>query len=267
MSIAMTGLVVTLLLTTAMELIDRLFFPRPVDRRSHWPRPALACGLILGAGAMGAIGPGGRGSVESGPSLLWLVIAAIPVFAAGLKTDYTRPATRRHFWATILGAVVLVIGGFGIPHLGVPGMGTVFLGTFGMLALTVAWTFIVVGILELCSLLPLLSGFIAILIGLSVWLPIDVRVTYSGLALSGCLVGGLLGHALGQLLKAESRSPEKADALVLGFFCAAATLTTFLKSVTLAGVILPFAVITIIVILVGMRSFERSLLLRASPRE
>lgn len=267
MSPAGVALIITLVATLCMELVDRVFFPRPRDRRRHWPRPALACGLIIGIAVMGIHGSGRWPWLEDGPNLLWLVIAAIPVFAAGLVTDYSRPATKRHFWGTIIGAAILLLGGFGIPYIGVPGMGTVALGAPGSILLTLFWTFIVVGIFELCALLPLLSGFIALLIGLTVWLPLDVRVTFSGLALSGCLVGGLLGHALGQLLKAESRPPDKADTLVLGFFCAAATLTTFLKSVTLTGVILPFAALTIGVILLGMRSFERSLLLRASPRE
>lgn len=254
----LTAMLVSLLVTLLAELGARpLFGSRPRGKRRP-PHPTLAIGLILGFLI----------TAHSGSAVQFyaFLIGAIVLFASGLYSDYNVSRSRRHFWSTIIATIPLALGGYVIDHLGVPGLPRISVSPFAGVAFTFLWVFVIVGIIEVCSLIPFIAAIISLAVGLSVFLPVSVNQTFMGHALAGCLVGATLGRALGQFLLGHVRSPDKAEVLVLGYFLAVATLSLFLKSFALAGLIVPLSLIIIFVAVLVLQSFERSLILRPMPR-
>ncbi len=238
------------------------------------PRPALALGLLSAIGILWVWAPraihgagGGAAALAEGPNLIIAMLGGIPLYIAGLETDARRPRSERHLAATLIGGLILCFSDFRINYIGIPGLGVFSLPAVAGGALTILWVFLVVSIVEVAGLLPLLSGLIALAIGGLGCIPGLGRPTASGYALSGILAGAALARGVGGLVFSSGRSLEKAEILTLGYVCAVTTLATFMKSVALAGVILPLSLVTIVLILILMHGFEETILLRAKPRD
>jgi hypothetical protein len=265
-SAALHSLLVTGVLAFLLEFLARPFLGGA--RRRRLPGPVLALALLLGAAIMAARGPAVYTPLEAGsPSALpCVVIGGLLLFALTLKSDLRLPSSRRHFLGTMGGALLLFLGGLRIPFVGIPGAGLTFLDPVTVLVLTLLWVFLFVSMIEICAMLPLLAGFVALGVGLIIFLPLGVKQTFPGQVLCGALIGALLGRFLGELAQGQTRPPDKTETLILGYFAAAATLSTFVKSIALAGFIVPLAVLTIVIIILLIHSFERSVILRSSPR-
>lgn len=261
------ALLVTFLFTF---LLEGLLRKGPVmgERRKRKPRPVLAMGLLLGLGFMAGAGSGAYPEVRAGGTLTLVCVVAggLALLAAGMKSDLDRPASRRHLYGTLAGGALLFFGGLGVPVLTFPLLGSVGLGAPASLLVTMAWVFLVVSMIELCALIPLVAGGVALLIGAAAFYPIPVFETFAGLSLCGALMGGVIGRSVATVAFARNHPIEKSEVLVLGYVAAAATLATFMKTVTLAGFILPFGLLVLFVILMLTGTFDRSLLLRAGPR-
>lgn len=252
------ALLASALIAFVLEACSPFFFGRA--RGGKTPRPTYSLAALGGLLALAASG------VSPGP-LIGIVLGGIVLFGFTLKTDYSLPSSRRHFIGTILGGVLLFFAGQRIGYVGLPGFGNTSLMWLPSLLLTVGWVFLVVSMVEICSLLPMLTSLLALVLGAAVLMPVEVYQTASGQALGGVLAGGVIGRFIGSAMRGRSRPLEKTDTLVLGYLAAAATLSLFLKSATLAGLILPLALLVIFVVVLVLQSFERSIMLRTSPRE
>lgn len=257
-----------LLFTLLAEVASEWLFPRSAAGRR--PRPSAALGLIAGIGFLWAFAPlGMEGSARpgGGGSLLWVLFGALVLFFVGLRSDYTRPRSRNHFIGTIIAGLLCVLGGFSFTIIAIPAVGTVEPGFLLATLLTVILVFLMVSMIELCSLLPLATGLVAFLIGSTILFPMDVWESFAGFVLCGALMGSSVGRLVGKVLTVRSDPHEKADVLVIGFIAACAILATFLKSVTVAAFILPLGFLATLFVLAGLQSFDRVTLLRGTPRE
>lgn len=255
-------------LAVVVELASGKLFGRTKSRGRN-PRPTFAVSALLALAVMAGLGAGNYQPLAPGPSLgLYGVMAGVlALFAAGLRTDYAQPSSRRHFQGTIIGGVFLSLCGLGASYVAVPGTGNIALGALFGLLFTLVWVFVVVGLMEILSLVPLLTGAICLVIaGLSIF-STGVYESFPGQVIGGVLGGAILGTFMAELLRGQTRAATKADSLVAGFLVATATMTLFIKSMTLAGLILPLGLATVVVMVVLVQSFDRTLILRASPRE
>jgi hypothetical protein len=250
-----------LLATCAAEIAPR------GRRRGGPPRPSVAIGALLTLTVMALVAPAGD-PASAGPSgrLGWIVLGGIVLMVAGSQTDFGRPSLRRHMMATLAAGLLAAAGGFGFRHLGLPGGGALGLHLVASVVLTLALVFLVVSMVELCSLVPLLVGLTSFAAGGLGLLPVRYWESYAGMVLFGTLMGTSLGRLAGQLLAIRSTPHAKADVLVVGYLIAAAVLAAFLKSLTMAAFVLPVGFLATVVVLLGLQGFDRGILLRASPR-
>lgn len=258
----------TALLTIAVEFASRRLFPSARGRERR-PAPVLCLSMPLGLALMTALGHGAypdiHAGMRDGP---WAVLAGTVVLLLFvLRSDYRGPSSKRHALGAVLAAVLLAIGGLGIAPTAVPLVGGALPAALVTLFATMAWVFIVVAVIEICSLIPLLAPVVVLAIGSAMHLPTDAFGSYTGFVLSGVLIGGLVGRMLAEFFRGRARVLEKSEVLLLGYLSAAATLATFLKGMTFAGIVLPVAMLTIIAALIAMQGFEKTILLRAKPRE
>jgi hypothetical protein len=219
--------------------------------------------LILSIAVMAGL----SNSYESTLKLLCVVAGAMALFYAGLKSDLSKPSSRRHLYGTLIGAAALIVGGLHVRILALPGLGALEVGSLLGVIFTIGWVFLLVSMLELCALVPLVAGGVALFIGAGVFMPLDVFENYEGLTLAGALMGGVLGRSIAVLVMTRSHPLEKSETLVLGYIIASMTLATYMKSFTLTGFILPLGIIVIGMVLLLTRSFDSSLILRPRPRE
>lgn len=215
------------------------------------------------------ISPASYGSAP-GPGLLALVgflVGGMLLLAVGLRSDLTLASSRRHLYATIVSGFFLVLGGISFPFLSIPLFGNIPLPLLGSLLLTIAWVFLLVSIMELCSVLPVLAYLLALLVGLPQFIGVPVFQSFTGAVLCGALVGCVPGRIIGGMLAGTHHPLGKAEVLVLGYTAAAATLASYMKSFTAVTFVLPVGLIVIVIILMSANQFDRTLILRASPRE
>lgn len=230
------------------------------------PRPALAVALILAAGGLWVLKMDGTDAGPGPWSFLMALAGALPLYWAGLATDARRPSGERHLLAALLGGLVLCFSEFRITYITVPGVGKFALGALAGGALTVFWVFLVVSLIEVAGLLPLLAGVFALGIGVLGSVEGFGFPSVAGALLSGLLAGGVIGRGVAGTVISGGRSLEKSEVLVLGYFCAVATLATFMKSVAIAGLVLPLSILAVVLVLIVMHGFEAAILLRAKPR-
>ncbi len=141
-----------------------------------------------------------------------------------------------------------------------------FFGPAVSIALTAAWVFLVVSIIELTSLLPLLAGVTALVLAGAGWAFRPDLKDAASAALPPLILGAVAGRTLAGLVLGGGRLLEQAATLVLGFFLAAMTVLSFTKTFAMAGVIVPAGVAAVVAVVLLLRAFERSLLLRPTPR-
>ena len=209
--------------------------------------------------------PGASG-LKTGPALWPLALAAAPLVIAALLSDFRRPRSERHAAGLLLSGMALFSTGFAIVILTIPLKGTVAVGMAGQLLLTTIWLFLLASIVELVSLIPLGVGIIGLAMAGVIWLSGGEQQSVASFGLAGIITGALGGRALGDLVRRRRLALGKAEIFGLGIWLTALTNISFLKSVALAGFVLPLGALAVAVILLTIRGFERSLLLREAPR-
>lgn len=205
-------------LAVVVELTSDKIFGR-APRHGRAPRPAFAVAALLALAVMAGLGAEGYAPLNAGPrlGLFGVMAGGLLLFAAGLRTDYAQPSSRRHFQGTIAAGVLLSLGGLGASYVAVPGSGNIGLGALFGLLFTLVWVFVVVGLMEILSLVPLLTGAICLVIaGLSIF-PASVYESFPGQVVGGVLGGAILGTFLAELFRGQTRPATKADSLVAGF--------------------------------------------------
>ncbi len=234
----------------------------PMPRRV--PRPALAIALVVGALILGLRGAGTETVIRK---LIAMTSGGTLMLLAGLASDMAGPRSERHLAALAAATAIATVAGVVIPFSDFFGLGPfVFFGPAVSIVLTAAWVFLVVSIIELTSLLPMLAGVTAVLLAGAGWAFRPELKDAASAALPPLILGAVVGRTAAGLVLGGGRFLEKSETLVLGFFLAAMTVLSFTKSFAMAGVILPAGVASIVAVVLLLRAFERSLLLRPTPR-
>ncbi|CAN5263744.1 hypothetical protein BH09SUM1_BH09SUM1_15250 [soil metagenome] len=261
MSPTIESMVAALAITLSLEIG---FWRGPFPRTKTTRFPSLALGIIAGLCYMAYRAPEHDAQPAAGRILLTAAGAGVRLLC-GAYSDRVRPSTRRHFSAAVVAGILVFVAGGGIRFLAIPGHGVYELPTVVSLIVTCFWVFLVIGTLEICSMLPLLAGAAALLVGMSVFIPYEVFKTYIGLTLCGTILGAMPGRVLGELITVRSHAYEKAEVLVLGYLVACATLSIFLKSIA-GAFIIPVGLVVVAAVILTTHSLDRSLILRAKPR-
>lgn len=234
----------------------------PMARRV--PRPALAIALVVGGLLIGLRGAGTETVIRK---LVAMTSGGTLMLLAGLASDMGRPRSERHLAALAVATGIATVAGIVIPFSDFFGLGPfVFFGPAVSVLLTAAWVFLVVSIIELTSLLPLLAGVTAVVLAGAGWAFRPDLKDAASAALPPLILGAVVGRTIAGMVLGGGRFLEKSETLVLGFFVAAMTVTSFTKTFVMAGVILPTGLLSIIAVVLLLRAFERSLLLRPTPR-
>lgn len=225
----------------------------------------IAATLAMAAYQRAAGSPAGY-IFGAGPRLELLALAAVPLAAVALVSDLRRPSSERHAAGLLVSGVALALSGFSIFVLSAPGGSTVGVSALWQMVLTVAWLFLMASIVELVSLVPF--GVPALVLGLSAVLLAAGGLHHSlaATALAGLIPGALAGRLAADGAMGRRRTWGKTEVFLLGLWLTAMTNASFLKSVALAGFVLPLGLVAVGAILLSLRAFERSLILRATPR-
>ncbi len=206
-------------------------------------------------------------SLQPAVPLLLPTLAGLVFFLIVLHSDFRRPRSLRHTQATLAAGLILAAGGMGAPFLALPGLGLYIPGFLESALLTIFWVYLLVGLLEICSLMPALAGLITMAVFALSVIPGASYPSTAGQVLAAALAGAVVGRGLGGMLAGRLRVATKSESLFLGYMVAASTLALFLKSVTIAALVLPLSIGVLILIVLGLQGFERSLLLRKLPRK
>ncbi|MCB2154737.1 hypothetical protein KQI84_07600 [bacterium] len=264
------GALIVTLLAEAILPAGRQWLPKEggEDREPLRTGLGLWVGLMVStllAGVFQDRIPGSDG-LRMGPSLWPLALAAAPLVIAALLSDFGRPRSERHALGLLLSGIALFSAGFSIAILTIPLKGTVAVGMVGQVILTTFWLFLLASIVELVSLIPLGVGIFGLAMAGVIWLSGGEQQSVASFGLAGIITGALVGRALGDLVRRRRLALGKAEIFGLGIWLTALTNISFLKSVALAGFVLPLGALAVAVILLTIRGFERSLLLRGAPR-
>lgn len=203
-----------------------------------------------------------------GPALplLGAIAAVLAVFVQW--SGASGPKSERHFVALMAAGVAAVPLGASIPFTDFAlGGAPVPLAPAASVIFTLLWLFLVASVIELGSLIPLLAPLIGGGLAVLSWRFGGGPQTFASYALAGVVLGGLAGHASASLLLRGGRFLSKADVLVLGWLSGTLTVLTFLKGMALVAVVLPLGFAGVVLVLLGIRSLERSLVLRPRPRD
>src|SRR5690606_12753021 len=163
--------------------------------------------------------------------------------------------------------IAIAFLGFSISVLSAPWQGgSVGLAPYFQVVFTILWLFLLASIVELISLVPMGVTLFGLALSGVTWLSGGHQQTVASYALAGVIGGALVGRAAGDTVLRRAVPWGKAELFTLGLWLTAMTNVAFLKSVALAGFVLPLGVAAVTIILVTIRAFERSLLLRETPR-
>ncbi|MBX3730823.1 MAG: hypothetical protein KF858_16725 [Candidatus Sumerlaeia bacterium] len=201
-----------------------------------------------------------------GPSLWPLPLVALPILVLALRSDVSRPRSERHIAGLLATGLLLAFAGFAVDHVTAPWSGTVSLAPVVTVVVTVLWLFLLASIVELVGLVPMGVPLFGLALSLVVWLSRGSQQTTASYALAGIVAGAVLGRLLIDALLRRGFAYGKAEIFALGVWLTAMTTVSFLKSVALAGFVLPLGVLAVGLVVVMLRAFERSLILRETPR-
>jgi hypothetical protein len=228
------------------------------------PQPALAAGLCGAAALLAAAPPA---SVVDTRTIAGIAIGGMFPLAAGLLSDIKRPSSERHLAALAAGVAVAAGVGVLIPYTGFFGIAPAMeFAPIASLAVTALWFFIVASIVELAGLFPAFAGLVALVLSGLAWGLGAELVLPAGEAMPPLVFGAVLGRAVAGIVFGGGRMLDKSEVLTLGYFCAVLTTLSFTKSFAIASVILPIGLVAVVIVILVMRAFERSLLLRPTPR-
>lgn len=276
----MTAYPLGFLVALAVTFFAQIVFPPARQQPIHAEEPSakpVPVGLGLWIGLSAATGilaiwqdrlpmpPGdNRGT---GTSVLWLLPAVLPILIVTLMSDFGRPKSERHALGLIASGVAMTFVGFSVFILSSPLSGsTISLNPFLVVFFTVVWLFLLASIVELVSLVPLGVPLFGMALSMVIWQSGGTQQTAASYTLAGIVAGAIVGRALADGILHRNLAYGKAEVFALGFWLTAMTNAAFLKSVALAGFVLPLGGLAVAIIVVMLRAFERSLLLRETPR-
>lgn len=246
----------------------------------------FVAGMLVAAGAVLALGLALRGAMERravpGSLSLALLLSAAPgVRYAGApegllilsalpllwvtRAGAGRPRSERHLGGVLVAALAAAVGGARIGFLGT-GDGYWHLPLWLAIAATVLWVAAVVMVMELTSVVPFVVGIVAIGVALAGEFLPGAFATPGGSVLAGAIMGACAMRALLGLVPGAGGALDRGEVLVLGHAVALLTVMSVMKGATLAGVVVPAALLAVLLVLVSVGGFDRSLLLRPSPR-
>lgn len=201
-----------------------------------------------------------------GPSLLWLIVLSIPLWTLSLRSDFFKPKSEYHMIGLIISGILMWFLGFHIFILTNPLTGTTALSPLISIVLTVIWLVLFTSILEVVSLIRYGVTILILILSLTVIIGGGLEHSVASNILAGMLPGVVLGRFLALRLTSKRVYYGKAEIFLLGLWATAMLNVSFLKSVALVGVVLPVGAFTVIVIILMIRAFERTLILRETPR-
>lgn len=201
-----------------------------------------------------------------GPSLEWLVVASLPVIAAGLWSDRRAPRSERHALGLVAGGVAMALLGFPIWLLSNPFVGTMDVAPVMQVIVTTLWLLLLAAIVELVSLVPYAVALFPLALTGAVIASGGAQQTTASHLLMGIAAGAVAGRVAASFLPGRWLPFGKGEVFALGLWLTAMTNVAFLKGVAFAGFVLPVAAAALVLIALGVQAFERSLLLRPAPR-
>ncbi|MDX1973785.1 MAG: hypothetical protein SFY68_14735 [Candidatus Sumerlaeia bacterium] len=265
------------LLGAILVAVCQRILPATRGRRLHreeGERPRVGHGLWFGLMAatalLAAVQPmliheGAALRFGFGPSLWNILPAALPLLLLALRSDFRRPSSERHLLGLLLSGGLLAVGGFGISLLSNPLQGTIGLNPLLAVAFSVVWLLILASLFELIRLVPYGVGLVVGLLCVVLCVMGGLQQSVAAGLLMGLVPGAVLGRWLGVVMLQAKGEYGRAEILTLGFFATAMLNISFMKSIALAGLVLPMGIVCIAIILISLRGFERSLILRNAP--
>jgi len=262
-----TGFLVALICTALLHMV----LP-PVKRRTRDGTVvrvgvSLAAGLAVSTLILAAfqqmLPPGPRGF---GQPIAPLALALVPLVAATLFSDFRGPRSERHLAGLVGAGAVLALMGFPIFIVTSPFAGTVDVAPIWQILLTVLWLVLLASIVELAGLVSAGAAVLGLAVAGVVFLSGGEQQTTASHLLSGIVAGAICGRVLAGQLVGKRFPMGKSDVFALGLWMTGMTTAAFLKGVTLAAFVFPLSVLALALIILGLRAFESSLLLRETPR-
>ncbi|MEQ8819827.1 MAG: hypothetical protein RLY93_06250 [Sumerlaeia bacterium] len=269
------------LIGLACASLATVLLPRGRQRLAHAGRDGeveprrvgfgLWVGLAAGSVVLGLVqGRLDAAGLRGVGSPVWtLPLAALPLALATLASDLGRVRSERHAVGLLVSGVALFFAGFAFPVLTNPLTGTVAVATIWQVILCAIWLFLLASVLEMISLIPAGVGLFGLALSGVIWLAGGTQQTVASYALAGLVAGAIAGRMAAGLVahRGEGVVPlGKTEVFGLALWLTALTNAAFLKSVALAGFVLPLGALAVMLIVLTLRAFERSLLLRPAPR-
>jgi UDP-GlcNAc:undecaprenyl-phosphate GlcNAc-1-phosphate transferase len=225
-----------------------LALDRPDARKQHGhavPRlggVALLASFVCGIGtALWASGYSGSLYVVTRYQWIGWIAAVLALFACGLIDDVRGLGVKSKFAIQILAGVVVIVAGFRIDHILVPGVGLIHLGWVAVPA-TLLWLVAVTNAINLIDGLDGLAAGIGFLITATVaaisYYHGVFSVTVIAIALAGSLLGFLpYNFSPARIFLGDSGSQ------ILGFTLAVISIRGSQKSATLVAILAPIIVL------------------------
>ncbi|HUK12860.1 MAG TPA: MraY family glycosyltransferase [Thermoanaerobaculaceae bacterium] len=245
---AVAGVVAALLTMLVLPLVARIAvhlraLDVPGGRRDHeraTPRlggMAIACGVVLGAGAATVTAWGAIGVRLRGGELAALVVAAAMVFLVGLVDDLIGLSVSTKFIAEFAAACIVVGAGWRFSLLGVPGGHAIALGSLGPVV-TVLWLVGVTNAINLVDGLDGLAGGVVAIIAASMSVYAFLQENPGSIILMAAVAGACLGFLHQNWAPARIFMGD-AGALTLGFLLAATCVHSSIKASATVAILVP----------------------------
>ncbi len=201
-----------------------------------------------------------------GPAIGWLIPAAVPLIILMLKSDLGRPKSERHLLGLLLSGGALSLFQFDILLLSNPIQGTIDLHPLLRLLVTAGWLVVLVSVLELVSLIPLGVFVLTITLCGVLFVSGGLEQSVAASLLMGMPPGAVIGRAMTKQLLAQRVQYSRTEVFLLGLWITTMLNVSFMKSIALTAIVLPVSIFGVVVILITLRAFERSLILRNTPQ-
>lgn len=201
-----------------------------------------------------------------GPAIGWLIPASIPLLFLMLKSDLSRPKSERHLIGLLLSGLALSFFHFDILLLSNPIQGTIDLHPLLRLLVTVGWLVLLVSILELVSLIPLGVFVLTLTLCGVLYVSGGLEQSVAASLLMGLPPGAVIGRAIAKQIFQQRVQYSHTEIFLLGLWITTMLNVSFMKSIALTGIVLPISIFAVVVILITLRAFERSLILRNTPQ-
>ena len=198
LTLALGTLAVTLLGTPLVMALARRFgaLDQPGPRRVHHDAVPTLGGLALAAAVLGVawvarVLPGPARALDPQP-LLGLTLAALPILALGVRDDLAGVTPWVKLAVQACAAAVLVLFGYGIPHVTNP-FGPAFALGWLSVPLTIAWVLVVVNAINLIDGLDGLASGVVLIAAGALWWVARTHGDFYVMFFAALLIGATLG--------------------------------------------------------------------------